>query len=531
MPLPTGRSAERPPQTGTGIIRGRVLDRDTGAPLPKVRVTLRASGVSQLPHSLTDASGYYELDDLPAASFTVTASKGGHVTLEYGQRRPSERGRPVELADGEAADEVDFVLPRGGVIAGQVYDEAGEPLPGAVVQALRPRFDAGQRQAGNSVATDVTDDLGQFRLFGLAQGTFLLSATPSDPGTPDMLRIARATAGPVGNVATFYPSTLLPALAQPLAVDAGGQLGGLVLQIVPHRPLSIAGLVRTSDGSAPPDISLSVGQMGSQGWTGRSSRIAADGSFSIGDLSPGEYALTARALPSGTNQMATAQVRLDGADADVTLTLGPGYDVSGRIAFESAAARSAIDPSTVRVQLEGLDAMPQLFADRAPIRDDWTFEATGLMGRYRFRVTLPAGWAVKSVRHSGTEYTDTPLDVPGNMQGVEVLLTQNLTTVTGRVTDDRGRTITDAIVVVLAEDPERWGERTRFLQTARPDQNGLFTIRALPPAGYVAVALEYLETGEETNPDVLAQLRTMGTRFTLTEGATENMTLRVTAAP
>jgi hypothetical protein len=458
----------------------------------------------------------------------VIASKGGYVTLEYGQRRPSERGRPVELRDGQEAGEVDFALPRGGVITGQVIDETGAPLAGAVVQALRQRWDAGQRQAGDSAATDVTDDRGQFRLFGLPSGTFLLSATPSEAATPDMMRIARASS--IDSAATFYPNTLIASLAQPLSMAAGSRIGGLVLQVLPRQPLTISGTVRTSDGTPPSKATLSIGQLGTKGWSGRSSPLAADGSFSVSGLSPGEYSVTARTTQPPIH-LASQHVVLNSADAALDLTLGPGFDLKGRIAFETTAARAGLNPSAVRVVMEGLDAMPQLFGDRATISDDWTFSATGLAGRYMFRLTLPEGWAVKRVHHGITDYTDAPLEIRVDVEGVELLLTQDLTTVTGRVTDDRGRTVTDALVVVLADDPERWGARSRFVQTARPDQNGLFTVRALPAARYVAVAVDYLEAGEETNPDMLAQLRQMGERFTLADGESRNLTLEVTSAP
>ena len=49
--------------------------------------------------SLTDADGRYEFRDLPAGRFTVNASKSGYVMVQYGQSRPFESGRPIELAE------------------------------------------------------------------------------------------------------------------------------------------------------------------------------------------------------------------------------------------------------------------------------------------------------------------------------------------------------------------------------------------------------------------------------------------------
>ena len=54
----------------------------------------------------TDAQGRFEIKELPAGRYTMTASKGGFVALQYGQRRPSESGTPIELGDGQTLDKL-----------------------------------------------------------------------------------------------------------------------------------------------------------------------------------------------------------------------------------------------------------------------------------------------------------------------------------------------------------------------------------------------------------------------------------------
>jgi hypothetical protein len=43
-------------------------------------------------------------------------TRNGYVTLQFGQQRPFEPGKPLNLAEGEVAQKIDFALPRGGVI-------------------------------------------------------------------------------------------------------------------------------------------------------------------------------------------------------------------------------------------------------------------------------------------------------------------------------------------------------------------------------------------------------------------------------
>jgi hypothetical protein len=121
------------------------------------------------------------------------------------------------------------------------------------------------------------------------------------------------------------------------------------------------------------------------------------------------------------------------------------------------------------------------------------------------------------------------LDFATDIDGIEIELTQLLTTVSGVVLDDRGGVALDATVIVFADEPEKWGPHSRFIESARPDQQGRFTIRSLPPGRYVAIAVGYLEPGEERDRDVLESWRPRGTPFTLSEGETHGLDLRVSA--
>ena len=90
--------------------------------------------------ALTDAQGRYEFQDLPAGRFNVSVSKSGFVAVQYGQNRPFEPGRPIELADAQVMDKADVALPRGSVVSGRILDEFGEPVADAEVSAMRMQY-------------------------------------------------------------------------------------------------------------------------------------------------------------------------------------------------------------------------------------------------------------------------------------------------------------------------------------------------------------------------------------------------------
>jgi hypothetical protein len=99
-----------------------------------------------------------------------------------------------------------------------------------------------------------------------------------------------------------------------------------------------------------------------------------------------------------------------------------------------------------------------------------------------------------------------------------------LTDLSGSVHTGSG-TVKDYVVVVFAQDSKLWGAQSRFVRTARPNQDGVFSVKGLPPGQYYAVAVESLETGTQNDPAVLEPLKAKGKTFSLTEGQTQTLDL------
>jgi hypothetical protein len=164
------------------------------------------------------------------------------------------------------------------------------------------------------------------------------------------------------------------------------------------------------------------------------------------------------------------------------------------------------------------------------VKDDWTFDASGLFERRRFRVNpLPPGWYLKSVVHEGADVTDTGMEFKEGTQvsGIEIVLTQRATEIAGTVQDSQARPITDYVVVAFPSDNAKWGYMTRFVRAIRPNQEGRFSAKGLPPEDYLLVALEYLEAGEESDPEQLEKWKNAATRLPLKEGEQKTVTLKL----
>ncbi len=171
--------------------------------------------------------------------------------------------------------------------------------------------------------------------------------------------------------------------------------------------------------------------------------------------------------------------------------------------------------------------------DNGRVRDNWTFTLSGTFGPARLRVTVPDGWIVKAIMQNGRDVTDAVLE-PTNgdaLAGFQVIVSDRVTTLSGRITDDKGAPLTDGTVVVFSSDSAKWADDSRFVRTTRPDQEGRFQIRGLPPGEYLAAAIDDVEEGMWNDPEYLASIRNLGQRFTLGEADTHALMLRLLTRP
>jgi hypothetical protein len=523
------RDQPRTSRAGTGVIRGRVVRADTGEPLRRVQVHVDEwnTGDQAGPAAtMTDAEGRYELTQLPAGSYQLKATRGGYVEVAYGQRRPFERGRPLELGEGAVLRNIDFALPPGGVVTGRVVDEMGEAVAQAYVSLARRRYIDGERQlvAQNGSSTD---DRGEFRIFGVPPGEYVMIASfeRADFGSRDRVRY----------VPTYYPGTPIASEAQRVTVGPGQELPGIVIALARAETATMRGVVRSS-GQAPsgPFTFVTAREIGGLGAGSHMAEAIAgsDGSFAIAGLLPGTYLVEARSMSE--SEFSSTEVVVGGSDVTgVTLMLSKGATARGRIRFDTGNPPHGLRPSQVFVMPTLVDphmAGMDMRGGPPVTRDDWSFELQGLRGRGFIRAGTFGDWEMKQVRREGVDVTDTPLDFSSDIDELEIELTQKATMVSGGVADDRGAVVLDATVVVFADDPAKWGQHSRFIESARPDQQGRFTIRGLPPGRYVAIAVGYLEPGEERDPDVLEEWRQRGTVFTLSDGETHAVDLKLSGS-
>jgi protocatechuate 3,4-dioxygenase beta subunit len=526
------------PRPATATIRGHVFAGDTKQPLRKAQVRLFQIDVSPVPNAAasrenrlatTDADGKYEFKDLPAGRFNLSASKGSYVAISWGQQQPNEPGKPLEILTGQTLERVDFTLPRGGVMTGRIVDELGDPMSAVQVATVRSQVVNGQRRMLPTGRSASTNDLGEFRLFGIMPGQYYLQATwrrmgPNDPSLPDR----------TGYPVTFFPGTADAGNAQRITVGAGQQISDLAMTMLPIKTARVEGTVVDSNGQPMAGVMLSVTQLSSDGvpMFGNSNLTRPDGGFTFASLAPGDYTL--RTLPRpGEKESASMKISVGSADVkDLRLVASAPSTITGRVVVDPAEALSL--PPALMIAAMSMDPTTQSFGNQpSRVGDDMSFELTAMPGKSRILMTnLPPAWTVRSVRINSTDVIDDGIDVKPNesVGGVEVELTTKVTSVSGLVTDERGDPVKEYTVVFFPADSKRWTPGSRYLRIARPDQEGRFKISGLPPGEYNAIALDKIDQGQSTDPEFLERERNRASTFTVLDGETRTVDLRLNSA-
>jgi protocatechuate 3,4-dioxygenase beta subunit len=530
------------------MVEGRVVKMGTGEPLRKARVTLTREGQSlgggrgerpQPVTVLTNAEGKFAFKDVAPGRYRLSVARNGFVRQEYGQPRPGRPGSALTLAPGQKASDLLFQLLPAGVITGRIYDQDGDPMPGVQVSVLRQRYVRGQRQ-WTPAESGQTNDLGEYRIAGLAPGRVYLSAT-----APTSMMMIAAGGNPISPVSesqplgaetyapTFYPGTNDVAQARPIEVAAGEEVRGIDLTLTPVRAVSVRGRVNNpfaSTGRFTASITLTP-----RGFAGRVAipRVAvageeSEGAFEVRGVPPGSYLLTAMGNDMGRMFAAREFVEVGSADVDgLQLTMSPAVEITGHVKLEGAPdfrfSRLSVslvprDESTsggggATVSASGMFTIRNVFPDA-------------------FRVAVngtPEDAYVKSVKLGAAEVTDEGLQLARapNAQ-LEILLSPNGASVTGMVRDAQQLPAAGATVVLVPEISKR--RNTTLYRSTTTDQLGQFILRGIPPGSYKLFAFAEIDTGAWLDAEFLAPFEQKGEAIKLEESARLTADLKLVPA-
>jgi hypothetical protein len=510
-------------------VHGRVIT-ESGTPVRGAAVVLTTPNNSWT--GSTNDEGIFDARGLSTGNYAVQISKTGFRAL-----RPAAI---LNLKAGESRDVGSYVLQRGGAIAGRVIDGFGDPAVNARVSASRIVYTPPGTRSLRMAGTGTTNDLGEYRIFGLEPGTYFvvvgsygagseldramqldyaiqLSEVVND-GRGVAVTLAARLGTPRGSSTTFYPSSRRESDAQPVRLAAGEQRLGIDI-VLAHVPLSrVTGRVTTSSGAPARNATVRLA-----GTDSAFAQTDAAGMFSILDVSHGAYVAHASL---GGNETASVPLTVSSDVLGLEIRLSPAIPVRGRLLIDGVGVAST--PSqrlSVRVipldgQLESHFLVNEFVSGG--------FGVPSPPGRVRLTVDgLPTAAMISRITLNGFDVSDEGFEVSGPVSGVEIAITTTPGVVAGTITvptDDRF-----SAVLVFSENPRFWTiPNTRYVKTAevRSGPKGTeYRVSQLPAGRYLAVAVASFDSLTWADPENLAELRKLATPFTMPETGTVTVNL------
>ena len=378
-PAATGqRPAAQAPATGTGLIVGEITDATSRKPIAGAIVTMNrgvapdqlslaqaglvAAAASRL-QAMTGADGRFAFRDLPKGGYTITAAKGGYLAGGYGRRRPNGPTQTVDLADGQRTGILTIPMWKHAVLTGTVTDEAGEPVIGIAVRAMRRNI-VGRQVAFVDTGSYSTDDRGIYRIPRLIPGDYIVAvasmstavpastvaeytrlAQNNDPAATPLMRglievganamrggtansigvgemiqtldngLTPPPAAPGARLAAAYPTSFYPAArssaqATVITLGSGEERTAIDLQI---KPVAVRRVSGTIIGPAGPAVSMPVHltPAGTEAATGLETAATVTdgaGNFTFLGVPPGDYVLRVTQVPRPTFPSTTTTI-------------------------------------------------------------------------------------------------------------------------------------------------------------------------------------------------------------------------------
>lgn len=527
---------ELPKNATLNSIEGTVVRIGTNDPVPNTRVELiRVDAPVDRDHPqeilemTTSLDGKFFFKEADAGSYRLRATSIGYVGQEYSQGTPAAL---LKLASGKTMKDVVFGLTATGSVSGRIRADNGEPLSGIPVTLLQYNYNSAGRRTLQRVSVsqkDQTDDRGEYRLFFVTPGKYLLYAgMPS----PEILTERDEILESYSHV--FFPGVPDPDQATAIVVQSGVELSRMDLTLNPKPVYGVRGrIVDSITGKAPGDADIHL-TYGDPSWSfgygieyiGGEKASYQSGVFEFRNVIPGTFLVTAVVDGTKSWRKASATVQVANADVNGVVVTLPGNPaaLSGRLTVEGKPY--AFSRRVVEIVRAGGEQGILPTPERPAIDANGRFRFENVSpGDYRVSASSEDGYYIKEARFGGLDVLNAPMHFTGNESvPLEIVMSSNVAAVEGRVINEKRQPAVNAAVVLV---PDRNRDRTELFRKASTDANGHFSISSIAPGDYRLFAWETLEPYEYFDPDLLARSESKALPVHLSELSKQNVEMRV----
>lgn len=482
------------------------------APLAMARVEL-SGGPAPPIVARTDGLGRFAFANLPPGSYRLRVTKDGFIRQENAKRAP------ITIRSGQAHKPVVFALEPAPTMAGRIQTENGEPIANILVQALKAGYDQNGKRTFAVLASTLSDDRGNYRLYWLDPGEYVISAS--------FVPVVKTPDNPIETVPrvyapTYYPNASALAGARRIVMKADQNNLTLDFRLVRAPVVTVRG--STTETNHPLSTTVTFRLAGDSVGTSRYSAKSNDlGAFEIKNVAPGSYVAMAEALVG--NELIKASKHIEVYDRDVNnvgLVLSSGIQIAGRIAVDTGAP---LNLGKARPALNSVDPYLDSFAGPT-FQSDGQFAITGVQpGEYTFDISaIPDDLYVKSERSGQTNLVGVTLDIgTGSPAPFEILLGTDGGHVIGTVADATGKPFAGAQVVFVPRGDRR--NLPSNFRVANSDEDGKFDLPGVPPGDYQLFAWEDVEDRAWLNSEFISSYQDVGTAVTIVPNVRGTITL------
>lgn len=444
----------------TGTIAGRVT---VGTqPAPGVDVLLKAGGTPSPTDILqsgpsatatTDAEGWYRLTGVAPGSYRVVAYAPAHVV--EGNANPFLPGKPVNVAEGEAVENINFSITRGGVVTGTVTDPDGRPVIAEAVKAHK--LDENGKRQQSAVDFDIaglgglqTDDRGVYRIYGLEPGRYIISAGSSSDDA--MLRMGSPSGAYYQR--TFCPDATDEAKAKIFEIKSGNEIESVDIKLARagrNKSFAATGRVVEAESGKPVAgmmIGYSITKEGSASFGFGNSATNSQGEFRLEGLTPNSYQAFVVGLEQTENY--GDPVKFEVGEGDISgleIRMNLGASISGIAVIEGVSDPSIVSKLREKLSKIQITAQPTEksegllfsngFGNAGQISANGTFKLGGLKpGKVELIVNTfmaEKGFTLLRIEQNGVEVKEIQLAAGVPTTGLRIVFAYGTASIAGRV--------------------------------------------------------------------------------------------------
>jgi len=222
-----------------------------------------------------------------------------------------ETGEPLRKAGVTLTRQgIELKLAAHSVVIGRVVDEDGEAMAGVRIEAMKPVWQGRSRQLV-PYGTASTNDLGEYRMWGVAPGAYFFRAGRFSSEFRPVAMEALSDKPEEAYAALWYPNATDSTTAAKVAIRSGAEVRGIDFRMVKTRVFRIRGkgLSATTGNPTTGSVMLFPRGKGYMGWNEMRFAFMADPKqgFEFRNVPPGQYVI--RVQTGMDNRVSAVQMR------------------------------------------------------------------------------------------------------------------------------------------------------------------------------------------------------------------------------